>query len=570
MRAARRRAVEREEIAAAWQEALEVWGVHVSISPPQSYVSPKRDEHWPGNEPLAYIDLRTRQVVIHFTLLKKLGAWGSLTGVLAHELGHHIRFPHTLGLAAELEVLQHRLLPGLDQSLTNLFFDLQVNEVVGRTLADQLCAVYRGFAARGDGAAVRPLFGFYLAVYEALWRRPRGDLLPAARADALEERYGGFRGDARMFVQTFYELTGHHLQFAYFCSRFARYLEPPDLSGGDRWTFPLSGDVQAPDPDDFAGALAGGRQLDRALEEARDRGWMDEVEGGAADPGAAAEEDPLAAMERIARRYGRPGTAQAPFQRVIAHRIYRRLVERHLLDVPSSEDPPTPEPYLPTSTVEWEPGDDPRSIDWTQSVLARGPLAGVLPVRRELEPDEPSALEGGLPSIELYLDTSGSMPNPITRTNAMTLAAQVLSASAIRKGGRTRGIVYSSGAPLVSEWMYDEEAARDFLLRYAGGGTDYPVGELLKSSERWPDAIRVVISDSDYLWNFERGDEEDWIRGVERCQLYVAMLCASEEYARQKLAPLLKLERFRLVIVRELGRFGQVAADLSRALFDER
>ncbi len=555
------------EIAAAWERALAVWGVHVSLSPPRSFKATHDKTHWPGNEPLAFIDMATRQVVINFELLKKIGAWDSLTGVLAHEIGHHVAFPHTLGLAAELEILQQRLLRGVRQSLTNLFFDLQVNEVVGRELQHQLCAVYRGFTRESD-EPVAALFGFYLAIYEALWQRPVGDLLPEDQAEALEEQFGGFRADAWMFVQTFYSLPTSHLQFAYFCSRFARYLADPETNTGEGAPFPMSGDVQAPSAGDFAGALGGSPYVDEAMEEARDRGWFDGVDNGSA--AGAGDEDPLSTMNDIANRGGVPGTASGAFVRVVADRIYARLVERYLLDIPATDDPPTPEPSIPTTVVPWEVGDDARAIDWTQSVLRSGHLAGVMPVKRELEPDVPLDQHGGMPSLEIYLDTSGSMPNPVTRTNAMTLAAQVLSASCVRVGGRVRGIIYSAGEPKVSDWMYGEKTAREFFLHYVGGGTDYPVKVLTESVEEWPDAIRVVLSDGDYLWNYKAGEAEVWKKGVEGCRLYIAMLNTTAAAAKRDLAPLLKLEPFRLVIVHSMDSFARAAADLTRALFGER
>ena len=128
----------------AWRDALALWDVSVTLSPPVG-LGGKGKSHWQGDEPLAYIDLATRQVVVNLPLLEKLGAAGSLTAVLAHEIGHHVRFPHSLALAASLVLLEKKLVPGLRQSLTNLFFDLLVNEVVGRTRAGELCRVYEGF-----------------------------------------------------------------------------------------------------------------------------------------------------------------------------------------------------------------------------------------------------------------------------------------------------------------------------------------------------------------------------------------------------------------------------------------
>ncbi len=127
-----------DEIGRAWEAAQQVWDMHVTLSPPSAFTSGGKESHWQGDEPLAYIDLETRQVVVNYALLTRLGAPGSLTAVLAHELGHHVRFPHTLGEAAQIQALEQRLIPGLGHSLANLFYDLLVNEHVGRTHAAQL------------------------------------------------------------------------------------------------------------------------------------------------------------------------------------------------------------------------------------------------------------------------------------------------------------------------------------------------------------------------------------------------------------------------------------------------
>ena len=93
------RGLDEAAISAAWKDALDTWDVSVTLSPPQSFAG-KRGSRWKGDEPLAYIDLETREVVVNLELLEKLGAASSLTAVLAHEIGHHVRFPHSLALAA--------------------------------------------------------------------------------------------------------------------------------------------------------------------------------------------------------------------------------------------------------------------------------------------------------------------------------------------------------------------------------------------------------------------------------------------------------------------------------------
>jgi len=543
-------------VAKAWAQALALWDVSVTLSPPQFW-KPKRAEPGKGEEPLAYIDLETRQVVVNLFLLERMKAMTSLPGVLAHEIGHHVRFPHSLGLSASLQVLEKRLIPGLSQSLTNLFFDLLVNEYVGRTLADQLCAVYRGFDRLKGSEEPSALFAFYLTVYEELWSREANELVSTKVERKMETEYPGFRGDARGFVQTFYALPTIQQQFVYFCSRFIRYVpDPTKLS----FVIPLASDLPDPDADDFDAAVRGHgeAEADEALEEAKRRGWIE-------DSGLSAQEqaDPLETIRRITEHL--PGGAQAEFRLALVSKHYKRLVDEHILKLPAQEPPP--EPFLPSIPEDWEWGDSPRLIDWTATVVSQGPLAGLRPQKRDQLPDEPSPREGKFPEVEVYLDTSGSMPNPSLALNTMTLAAQILAASALRKGGKVRAVIYSAGPPLVSQWMSDEETARRFLLHYAGGGTDYPFDVLKAFARERDDVIRVIVSDADFLWNVQVAGHMDALRfSCERSSLLVAFLAAQGDSTRKTLAPILGDPRFRLALVTSLNDFARAAADLAEAL----
>ncbi|MBU8895667.1 hypothetical protein DRW03_20250 [Corallococcus sp. H22C18031201] len=544
-----------EEVEHCWREALALWDMRVQLSPPAPHL-PFHPEERGLSEPLAYIDLVKRQVFVNFELLVDLGARDSLTAVLAHEIGHHVRFPHTLGWDAELRVLEQRLLPGLKQSLTNLYFDLQVNEYVGRTHAPALCAVYQGFLRRPGSAPPSPLFCFYLALYEELWGLPPGHLVPAERLAPLEEAYPGTRAEARVFAQTFYSLSEPREQFLYFCATFIRYLDSLDNAGP---TLPLGGDIPLPDEADLDAAVQSGGRWDDALAKAKERGWLTESQ-------ATREEDPLTTISRATNHL--PGKGQGEVRRALVGRYYRRLVDAHVLRLPTA--PTNPEPSLRTTPAEWEHGDDPSSIDWTLTVLSRGPLAAVSPLRRDLEVDVPPASEPGIPALELYLDTSGSMPNPQTQLNAMTLAAQVLSASALRKQGRVRAVVYSDGPPLESGWMYSEDTAREFLLQFIGGGTQFPIERLTESAQQTPDVLRVLISDSDFLSNMSApGALKQLVEATRRSRLLVVFLALPDaQAARRVFAPALADRRFRLVTVAWMSDFGPMAAALSRALLE--
>ncbi|MFB6374352.1 MAG: hypothetical protein ABEN55_14825 [Bradymonadaceae bacterium] len=208
-----------EEIASAWREAVGFWGIEVALSPPEPHDSRSDRGDGPGHEPVAYIDLERRQVVVNFEWLGTRGLEEALPAVFAHEIGHHVEFPRTLGSMAELEVMERRLLPTYDESLVNLFLDLQINEKLGGRWADQILAIYET-APEERG----PIFTFYLAIYEELWGTEPGRLVGDGTDVRMEQAYPGWRADARMFAQTFYGLPDTHLQFAYFCSRFSRYI----------------------------------------------------------------------------------------------------------------------------------------------------------------------------------------------------------------------------------------------------------------------------------------------------------------------------------------------------------
>jgi len=547
-----------EEIASAWHRALATWDVRLEISPPSHLQGFRHDT----DEPLAFIDLATRQVFVNFELLDSIGARASLAAVLAHEVGHHVQYPHTLGQAARLRVLESQIMPAGGPSLLNLFFDLQVNEVVGRTMADDLGRIYRGFS-RLAPARMAPLFCFHLAIHEELWGTAPGTLVSEDRRQEMDTQFPGWQADARVFADTFFALPGAHLRIVYFCSRFLRYI---DTQENNVYRYALSHDMPQPSVDDFAGALYGDPLADDALEQARKRGWISPVDESQARS-MRSDDQVLTVIDRATSHL--PGSSVRPFRQALVGRHYRALASRYLFEI-RDRSPDAPEPSLPTVTVDWEQGDGLQAIDWTQSILERGMLAAAMPLRRELIADDAPPDRIDAPGAEIYLDTSGSMPSPDARINAMTLAAQILALSVLRRGGRVRGIVYSSHAE-TSEWMYGEEAVSSFLLRYSGGGTDFPFQLMREFAERDRDVVRLIISDSDFLWNCSQAPENLRLlsEAIDRSARVVLLLALpSDNDLKRILAPLLGHPRLRVVTVDTAGDLAKAAAALAGSFLD--
>ncbi len=127
-----------------------------------------------------------------------------------------------------------------------------------------------------------------------------------------------------MFVQTFYALPDMRLQFLYFCATFIRYIETP---GAVEFVIPLAGDVPLPDEGDLDAAVHGGGRWEDALDEARERGWLSETHD-------TKELDPLATIARVTEHL--PGKGGGKLRRALVGRHYRRLVDQYVLKLPSA------------------------------------------------------------------------------------------------------------------------------------------------------------------------------------------------------------------------------------------
>src|SRR5262249_25554299 len=115
-----------------------------------------------------------------------------------------------------------------------------------------------------------------------------------------------------------------------------------------------------------------------------------------------------------------------------AVRYYRERAVPHLIRFPTRTLPEAVEP-LPEGLEPWDIGQPLESADWLQSVL-QSPhvIPGATTVQRTW-----GTMEGTLPErrpvdLDLYVDCSGSMPNPQMSTSYLTLAGAIIALSALR------------------------------------------------------------------------------------------------------------------------------------------
>ena len=537
-------------VAECWPRAQAHWSRFLLLPPPSA----------DGPQPsIAHIDLATRQIGLHYRLIREKGLLDCVEALLAHEVGHHVRYPGTLAVQARLRLLEKALLPLENYSLINLFTDLLINDTLRPSLEEQLVRVYRAFAGETDWRR-DPAFVFYLAVYEERWQREPGTLLgPPGQVLAFERAYPNYRAEAQVLGQDLFHLGPNvYTQFLYFVSVVSRYV-PPKVGKEPAAADPYACGCGDPSADDWAEALTPDGREREAIRRAEREGWV--------RPEVA---ERLTDRDALARRIAAlPGAQEDDATHVpaVMAAYYRRQAERYLLRPPPQ--PAYGEATTPTALEEWEPGDALRDIDWAATLTQRGPALGAAqPLRRQRVAEvEGWDVPRWQPRVEVYLDVSGSMPDPRWERNAMTLAAQVLVTGAIRAGGWARAVLYSHAPVPFWEWSRSETELSRFLMHYVGGGTAFPFDLLDRSVRecRSGQPVRVVITDADFHYNYASNPAHAVIFDeAARVSPHLVLLLHRTDdpdgrYCRAGA---------KLIRVGELEDYPRMAADLAAALFE--
>lgn len=546
----------REEIERCWPLAQAHWSRFLLLG------DPDLNREAPS---IAQIQLSNRQVTLNDELILKHRLVDCVEGLLAHEVGHHVKYPGTLAVEARMRLLEKSIIPLDGYSLTNVFQDLMINERLGHELREQFIRVYQAFTSEpAFHSEMRwkrdPAFLFYLALYEVLWRLDSGTLIGSPEPE-FAAAFPGYRAEAHVLVHNLFRLEPNlYTQFLYFVSVMSRYLKPMIDERLEQCTACQCG-IGGPTPGDWADALLPTDAEREAIRRATEAGWFAEDQADRLQKLNELE-------ERIASLPGF-GTDDARLVPEVMAAHYRQLAERHLF-----RPPPLPrlgEAIVPTTLDEWDFSDSVRDIDWLSTLQQRGPDLGAASPLKRIPMAETEGFDVRLwqPRLEIYLDVSGSMPNPIFHLNAMTLAAQILTLGTTRAGGWVRAALYSSAPVLYWQWCRSEVEMSRFLMHYVGGGTDFPFTLLGKSlQECGPDQpIRLVITDSDFDANYSAHcDNPTIFREAVECSPQFVLLLHRPSSDR---AAHYRAHGATVIEVPDLSDFPRVAAELSHGLFPE-
>jgi hypothetical protein len=505
-----------DELAATWQarwpEALRAWGRFIVLHDPRLCRSTKQAGAEGLTGSFAMFRLGDRSVVLDLQQVVELGLTELPVEVLAHEVGHHVLCPADLADGGRLLSRMRQALPGLEQHapmIGNLYADLLINDRLQRSKGLRMAEVYRRLT--GKTTAQSSLWTFFMRTCEILWSQRAGTLAPAGVPAATE-------GDAQLAARLARVYAADWLAgaggFALLCYRYlnedsetaataarlrvcvtavAEGAQVPGLTTAD--TGPIVHPALDPLVNDYA-----------------------EAELSTSDD-PPAEEDAVGSPEQQAREPFEYGELlhQLGLQLTgeqVAARYYRERATPHLVRFPMRTKR-TPGDFLPEGHRQWDVGEPLEDVDWLATALRSPAVIPGVTTMRQLQgqaDDEPPRAKPV--DLDLYVDSSGSMPDPRTRTSYLTLAGAILALSAMRVGAHVQATLWSgTGEVLRTDgFVRDETAVLNVLTGYFGMGTAFPLHVL---RDTYADRVRaqrpthiVVISDSGVDTMFQSDDEQ--------------------------------------------------------------
>lgn len=502
--------------AAAWPEALAAWSPYTRLRPPLLLASSKAAQAEGLTGSFAMIRLVDQTVVIDLEQVRGLGLEAYAVEVLAHEIGHHVYAPasvteHTRSLARMLPAL-----PSVHQHaplIANLYTDLLINDRLQRSAGLRMAELMSKVVAGNRDGGGSKLWTLYLRIYELLWGLEPGQLTGKAPLPPELDT------DARLAARLVRHYSRHWLDGI---GSFALLVLPLLMEDQNaQKAFAALMDTR------HAGL---GGQADGLTEieaderrEIRHPGADPELIGIGEEAGAKGEaagtpeaaSRPASGQARDPFQYGEllrlAGIAVDPASAAI--RYYRERAQPHLVPFPSlpgatGEDP------LPEGIDPWEPGEPLERIDWQASLaLSPRPIPGLTTVQRQIGTQPGTEATRRPLDLDLYVDSSGSMPDPRSALSWPALAGAVICLSALRAGAAVQVTLWSGRdqATTTPGFVRSADQCLAVLVGYYGGATQFPLPTLRDTHTARVKLGRpthiLVVSDDGASTMFDSPDE---------------------------------------------------------------
>ncbi|GBF50808.1 hypothetical protein LPTSP4_23350 [Leptospira ryugenii] len=474
-----------------WQNALMIWSAYVKLSDPKFLVTAEDQEKEGNFDSFAAIRLADHQVILSVEKIKAFHLESYPIEILAHEIGHHVYCPGDLTDHGKILYILRSTLTRheyLAPMLANIYEDLFINDKLKRQHNLRMEEVYQKVGKQDDA-----FWNFYMRTYELLWALPRqtltvGQLEGNIESDAiLVNRI--VRNYSNDWVRAAFDFG--NICFPYFFQQdsqkslqlIATFHDTKDIGKGSEMP---SGIMNV--------------KLESVFEDLGEK--------------QSSEKDKSIFPENVESlspsNYSSIGEALGIKASLsdFAYRYYKEKALSYLVRFPSTLQPGGPERILEGTDV-WEVGSPMERINIFESIMRGG--KHIIPGYTAMENfygEMPSYEEIKEPiDLDIFVDCSGSMPNPQTDVSFLTLAGAIITLSALRAGSKVRSTLWSglNEYYTTKSFTRNEKEIMEVLTGYIGGGTCFPL-DLLKEQYEEPKKRKVhilIISDEgiDTMYN---------------------------------------------------------------------
>lgn len=509
-----------------WPAALAAWSRFVKLSPPRFLETPQELQRQGMSGSFAAIRLHDHAIMIDvaYAQREKLEPFGR--EILAHEIGHHVFAPGDIHDNARLMARIRRGLPTQEYAapmIANLYTDLLINDRLQRQANINLLGVWQHLNAQPEASSAEPtqLWTLYMRLYEVAWSLPRNSLAAGNISRAMDV-------DADLGARLLRSYASDWLRGA---GRFAMLCLPYLIEDEEKRQEKMKGlrIIWLDTKDAGRGGSPDGlveidaEEILGAIHPSEDA----VLSGVASAPASTSTGDSQSPPQDVDQNAGSHGQSREPFEygeilkasglelseHDIAIRYYRERARPHLIRFPTRRTPSAVEPLI-EGVESWESGEPLEDIDWLQSLICSPHVVpGVTTVQRTWG-DQPGREEKSEPiDLDLYVDCSGSMPNPQQQTSFIALAGAIVVLSALRAGSRVKATLWSGKNDSITNGQFsrDETEVLRILTGYIGGGTAFPIHLLRetfkdrKPSER---AVHILILSDDGVTTLFDADEK--------------------------------------------------------------
>jgi hypothetical protein len=458
------------------------------------------------------IRLSDQTVVVDLEAIASYRLQDYAVEVLAHEIGHHVLSPATLTDHARMIARMHVNLPTIEPQaamVANLYSDLLINNHLQRQFNLRMDEVYQQLNQTPSDSQ---LWKLYMRIYEHLWQFKPGALGGVCDSDAME-------GDAWLGARI---IKVYATEWLIGASRFAALLLPYLIKekGNSEHISKLMDTQNAGDGQLPPGLVGKDSGEEDAMHPSQDSALTGESAGRESAEADTIGKTPSEPGQHSAGQYREPfeygeilkSTGLMLSDHDIAKRYYRERATPWLVSFPARRQP-TKSELIPEGTELWEPGEAIEDVDWF-STLATSPVVipGVTTLKRVWGESFDNETEISPCDLDLYVDCSGSMPNPQLLISYTTLAGAILCLSALRAGSAVQVTLWSGTQQFKTTdgFVRNENLILEILTDYFGGGTAFPIHVLRKThveQHREPDSHIVILSDDGVTTMFDKDEQ---------------------------------------------------------------